>query len=99
MPDDRACLKNLGLGPNLDQDDDSRNRGNRGRRLHCNAERTLVGIAFNGVNVCDLDHGEQREQGQTHHDDCPGCMMLLAATASVIWLEPCQSAIPIFKDT
>jgi hypothetical protein len=41
--------------------------------MHDDAERAVVSITLNRMNVRDLDHGEERQQDKTHHgSDRPG---------------------------
>lgn len=68
VADDRERLKNRGRGLNLDQYDNSSRHRDRRCSMHHNAERAVVGIAFERVHVRHLDHGQQRQQGKTH--DC-----------------------------
>jgi hypothetical protein len=64
MPYDRARLKNPWRGLNLDQHNHGRNgRGRRGR-LHRDAQRAAISIAFCRMRVRHLGHGQQRQQGQ-----------------------------------
>jgi hypothetical protein len=69
VPDDRLRRKNRGGALDLDQ----HNHGGRDRDgcggVHHDAQRAMVGIAVERMHVRYLDHGQQRQQGKTHHGD------------------------------
>jgi hypothetical protein len=69
MADGRERLKE-GLGrPDLNQHDHRGHYGDGRCRVHDDAQRAMVGIAFERMGVCNLGHGKQRQQDQTHHCD------------------------------
>jgi hypothetical protein len=55
-----------------------------------NAERAMVGIALDRVNVRHLDRDEQRQQGQTQQRRKTESSVLTAATAEKLWRQTCQ---------
>jgi len=59
----------------------------------------MVGIARQRMHVRDLNHGQQRQQGQTHESSCSESVWLPAATLAEIRLQPCQLTILKSKDT
>jgi hypothetical protein len=59
--------KNRGRALELHQNNDRRRNRNRRRGMHHNAEWAMVGIRFHRMNVRNLDHGQKRQQDQTHH--------------------------------
>jgi len=63
----RLRLKNRGGGPDLDQHDHGRSDGYGRCRVHHDAQRATVGIGVHLVNVRHLDHGQQRQQDNTHN--------------------------------
>jgi hypothetical protein len=69
MPEanDSARFKNRGRRFKLDQNDHGCRYGNGSGCVHDNAQRTVIGVSLNRVNVCDLNHGEEREQDQAHY--------------------------------
>jgi hypothetical protein len=73
VPNDCSRFKNRSRRFDLDQND----RGNRhcnGRGcVHDNAQRAMVCVALNGMDVRYLDYGKQRQQDKTHNGkDRPG---------------------------
>jgi hypothetical protein len=66
---DGAGLKNRGGRCDPDQNDGSRRDSNRNCRVHDDAERAMVGIAFLSVKMGHLGDGEQSQQGQAQ-DRC-----------------------------
>ena len=56
----------------LDQHDNCRRYGDRRRGMQNDAQRAMVSIGIDGVDVRHLDDGEQRKQRQTHHHDRGG---------------------------
>jgi hypothetical protein len=65
MPDNGARLVDLSSGLYPDQDNHGCNGCNRRSRVHCDAELTMVRIAFDRVEVGHLHHDQQSQQGQT----------------------------------
>ena len=59
----------------------------------------MVGIRVERVDMRHLDHGEQRQQGQTQQRRCPESVWLPAAAPTIIWLQSGQQIILSFKDT
>jgi hypothetical protein len=53
----------------LNQDNNGCGNCNRCRRVHHDAQRAIVGICVERVNVRNLHHGQQRQQDQAHHGD------------------------------
>jgi len=67
IPREGSRLKNKGAGLDLNQDDNGRGNGHGRCRVHQDAQRAVVGVAFERVNVGHLHHGQQRQQDQAHH--------------------------------
>lgn len=65
VPDDRSRLKNRSGGFDLDENDRRSHNRDRRSRMHRDAQRTMVGIAFERMDVRHLDHGQQRQQDKT----------------------------------
>jgi hypothetical protein len=59
----------------------------------------MVGITRQRMHVRDLNHGQQRQQGQAHESSCSESVWLPAATLAEIRLQPCQLTILKSKDT
>jgi hypothetical protein len=65
--DDRLRFEDRGRRLELDQNNDCcRDRNGRGG-MHDNAQRAVVCVTLNRMDVRDLDHGEERQQDQAHH--------------------------------
>ena len=90
IPDDRARLDNRLGGADSDQDYYSRGNRNRRRRVHRDAQRTMVGIAVQSMDMRHLDHGHHRQQSQTQQSGCPESAWLPAASAANIRLQSCE---------
>ena len=98
MADDCARL-NQRLGPSdPDKDDQDGNDRNRRGRVHRNAQLAMVGIRVARMDVRHLDHGEQRQQGQTQQRRCPESVWLPAATPANIWLQSSQQIHPLLEE-
>ena len=67
VPNDRAGLNNGRRSSGLHHDHKRSDYRDRSRRLHCNAQRAMVGIVGDRMHVRHLDHGQQRQQDQAHH--------------------------------
>jgi hypothetical protein len=68
--------------PDLDQDDHRNGNRYRRRRLHRNTQRAMVGIVVYWMRMSHLDHGQQRQQNQTHHRDDRQSAWLQTATTT-----------------
>jgi hypothetical protein len=66
---DRAHLDHWRGRSNLHQDNDRRSDGHRGHGVHDDAQRAMVRITFQGMNVGDLDNRNQCQQEEAH-DRC-----------------------------
>lgn len=99
MPDDHAGLKNPGFTLHPDQNDDGSNSRDRRCRVHGNAQLAMVRIAGDRVDVGHLDHGQQRQQDQTHQSGCPESARLSATIFAHLRLKSSQLAVPNPKDT
>jgi len=99
MADNGARFNQRRGGAEADQDNHGREDRNRRGGVHGDAQRTMVGIAIERMHVRHLDHGQQRQQGQTEKCGCAESSWLPAAAPAEISLERCQSTIPNFKDT
>jgi hypothetical protein len=64
---DPARFKDRGGRSYLDEDDDGSSDCDRSHCVHDDAQRAMVGVAFEGMNVRDLDYGQQRQQDKAHH--------------------------------
>jgi hypothetical protein len=84
--DDCTRLDNRRWGPHSDQDDRGRHHRNRRGRVHCDAQRAMVGITVQRVHMRHLDHGQQGQQGQAQKSGCPESAWLPAANSAEICL-------------
>jgi hypothetical protein len=66
-PYDRARFENRYGGPNLDKNDGRRANGDRSNGVQHDAQRTVVGIGFQGMYMRYLDDRQQRQQNEAHH--------------------------------
>jgi hypothetical protein len=62
-------LKNRRGGLDVDQDNHGCRNGYRRCRVHHDAQRAVVGIGIERVNVGHLGHGQERQQDQAHNGD------------------------------
>jgi hypothetical protein len=60
VADDRAHGQNRRLRADPDQDDHGRGHCDWRRRVHDDAQRAVVGIGIEGMEVRHLGHGQQR---------------------------------------
>lgn len=67
VPDNDVLIDNDNLSAQADQDDCGCGRCNRRGRVHCHAQRTIVGIALDRMHVGYLEHCQKREQDKAHH--------------------------------
>jgi hypothetical protein len=86
MADDSARLDQRLRPSDPDEDDQDGNDRNRRGRVHRNAQLTMVGIGVERMDVRHLDHGEQRQQGQTQQCGCSESVWLPEAAPANIWL-------------
>jgi len=91
---DRARLEYRRRRFNLDQNDHgSRYRNGRGC-VHDDAQRAMVGVALNGMDVRHLNDGQQRKHGKTHNGcDRPGAWPGEKLSAEFC-TKSCQETIP-----
>jgi len=54
-------------GAKIDQDDQGSRHRYWGGCVHDDAQRATVGVALDRMDVRHLHHGQQRQQGKTHH--------------------------------
>ena len=93
----RARFKNRNRPPDLDENRDRcRNRyGNNG--VHGNAQRAVVCVGLQRMDVRDLHHGQQGEEHQTHqgrnHESS------LVRLVPVPFCARCQQHDPLIQDT
>jgi hypothetical protein len=99
VADNRNRLKDRLGSSNLDQDDYGRHHRNGRRGVHYDAQRAMVGIAFELMRVRHLDHGDQRQQEKAYHGHNRQSAWLWAAITRRICLKSCQPTIPCIKDT
>src|ERR1035441_6285276 len=94
VPNHGLRLNGGGCGLDLDQyAHRGHNRDGR-RRVHCNAQRAMVGIAVQRMHVRHLHHGKQRQQDQAHQDGQRQSAWLCAAFPAEICLKSCQQITP-----
>jgi hypothetical protein len=86
MTDDCARLNQRLRPSDPDQDDQDGYDGNRRGRVHRYAQLAMVGIGVECMDVRHLDHGEQRQQGQTQQRRSPESVWLPEAALANIWL-------------
>lgn len=98
-PGDDAGLENRRGGLDLDQHDDDGCDRDRRSRVHHNAERAMVGVVFDGMDVRHLDHCQQRQQDKAQHGYCRPGAWLSAAFSAEMCLQSCQTDDPCTKDT
>lgn len=70
VPDNRSNFKQRradGFDPDQDNRDQHDHDGDN--RVHCQAQRALVGIASGRMDVHYLDHGQNRKQNQAYDSD------------------------------
>jgi hypothetical protein len=95
VPNGRSRLKYRGGDFDLDENDDRSHNRDRRRRMHRDAQRAMVGIAFERMHVRHLDHGQQRQQDKTQHGDHRQSTWLCAAFPAEICCESCQQKHPL----
>ena len=95
MADDRTRLNQRLRPSDPDKDDQDGYDCNRRGRVHRNAQLAMVGIRVERMDVRHLDHGEQRQQGQTQQRRCPESVWLPAAAPTIIWLQSGQQIHPL----
>jgi len=93
---DGARFDNRRWRPHTDQNDRCRHHRNRRRRVHCDAQRAMVGIALQGMHVRHLDQDQKHQQGQAKNSGRPESAWLPAAKPAKICLQPYQQIIPSF---
>ena len=82
----------------LHQNDGHGSEGDGSRGVHDDAQGALVGAAVEGVDVSDLDNGEQGQQGETHKSRRPeGALFVLLAAG--LCPESDQINVPCLKNT
>jgi hypothetical protein len=96
---DCVCLKNRGRALDLDQHHFGGRNRHRGRRMHRNAQRAMIGIGFQRMDVRNLHHGQKREQNQTYEGRNRQSSKPAAASPVRIGLKSCQRNNPAYKDT
>jgi hypothetical protein len=99
VTNDCAGFENRGRRFDLDHDDhDSRYHNGRGC-VHDNAQRAMVCVTLDGMDVRHLDYGQQRKQDKTHDGDGqPGTRPGVKASAEIS-LESCQGTTFYLKNT
>ena len=73
---------------NQEENNDGCRRHHRRHGVHGDAQRTMVGVRHQGVNVRDLDYRDQREQGEADHRRHREPSRRGAPGFSPVW--PCQ---------
>jgi hypothetical protein len=97
MANDHASFEKRSQGADSDQNDCGGQCGDRRCRMHGDAERAMVGIGLNRMDVSDLDNYQQSQQGQAHQAHGPEGRC--PRTITRILLELDQIAILYLKDT
>ena len=104
--DEELCLPpaddgaRLGLrcgGSHVHQHHNRRGRRNRRRRVHRDAQRAMVCIAFGRVQVRHLDHGQQRQQDQAHDGNHRPGTQPGAAISAESCQKSCQTTTPCLR--
>lgn len=94
IADGRARYVDRHDGFESDQNNRVGHDRNRRGRVHGHAERAMVGIAIERMDVRYLDHGQQRQQRQTQQSAGPESSRLRGAHSAEMWLELCQQNHP-----
>lgn len=72
VTEDRPRFENRNRHSHLNKNRDGRRKCNRNNGMHRDAQRAVVCIGFQRMDVRDLHHGQQREKYQTyqgsHHE-------------------------------
>ena len=99
MTGDCVRLKNRRRPLDLHQHHFGSRNCHRSRRLHRNAQRAMVGVGFQRMDVRNLHYSQKREQNQTYEGRNRQSSKLGAASPAQIGLKSCQRNNPWFKDT
>ena len=84
VADDRARLDN-GRGIfKADQNHNRREHHCRRGRVHCHAERAMISIFVERVQMRHLHNGQKRQQSQTQQRGCPESAWLAAVRARIL---------------
>lgn len=78
-----------------DQHHSGGRRRNRNRRVHRDAQRTVIGSNGVGVDMRDLDDGQQRKQNKTQHSNHRQSSALCLVRAAKLCLQSCQHTFPL----
>lgn len=72
-----------------DHEDSDRGDGDGRGGVEHDAQGAVVGVAVVGMDVGDLNDGEERQQGQTEYGDRNGeeAPAVAAAISAPVWLE------------
>jgi hypothetical protein len=93
MPIGQDCRANrLNRSRSADPDQDNHHGGHRdGRgRVHDDAQRAVIGVGVEGVDVRHLHHGQKREQDEAHQSNCARCTGSCAALSADLCLQSGQ---------
>jgi hypothetical protein len=96
---DGACFKNRLGCLDVHQHDDGGCDRDRCRRMHHDAERAVIGVGIDRVDVGYLHHRQQRQQHQTHNGCQRQSTKLCAAISAEICLKCSQNIDPLLKNT
>ncbi len=99
IADRRARLKNRQREFEPEQHHRRGHHRNRRGRVHGNAQRAVVGITVDGVDVRHLDDSQHRRQQQTQQGRRPECARPGTVLPTEIWLLLCQEKSLVLKDT
>ena len=64
---DRARFQDRNRGPDLDKNDDGGGHCDRGSGMHCDAQRTMVRVGLQRMDVGHLDDREEGQQDKANH--------------------------------
>ena len=97
------CLRrfsNRSRTADLHQDNDSRGYRYRRNGMQDNAERAVIGIGFQRVDMNHLDHRYERQQGQAQHGHNDHAARRGKLASAPDWSESVQKTVPYsFQNT
>lgn len=79
---DRTRVQHRRLCPDLDEKDRRDSHGDGRHSVHSDAQRAMVCLGLQGMDVRDLENRNQRQQDEAHHHRCregpPGAEVSIA---------------------
>lgn len=100
VPNHRPHRESRRAALHLDQDYDGSRSRHRGRGVHDNTQRAMVGIRAQGVKMGYLDNHQERQQNQAHRCYPPETKWFKAAADAAMSAESGQTSKPfLIKDT